>query len=60
MGRARPSASAVLEVEVAWGVGGQRLLGEADPRAPDKEALASPSPGAVQRHVRPMSDVMLF
>ena len=46
MGRARPSASAVLEVEVAWGVGGQRLLGEADPRAPDKEALASPSPKA--------------
>ena len=52
LGWARPSASAVLEVEVAWGVGGQSLLGEADPRTPDKEALVSPSPGAIfGRHV---------
>ena len=43
-------ASAVLQVEVASGVGGQPRW-EADPRALGKEALVSPSRGAVRRHV---------
>ena len=43
-------ASAVLQVEVASGVGGQPRW-EADLCALGKEALVSPSRGAVRRHV---------